>query len=81
MLKKVYKDYSGKELQIKFFPNRSIRSLESMAGFIGVSGKSEETKKRTRKFVSEIVAEKMKGRDLGQEWRDKISATKKVNAS
>ena len=48
-----------------------------MAGFIGVSGKSEETKKRTRKFVSEIVAEKMKGRDLGQEWRDKISATKK----
>ena len=77
LLKKVYKDYSGKELQIKFFPNRSIRSLESMASIIGVSGKSEETQKRIRKFVSEIVAEKMKGRDLGQEWRDKISATKK----
>lgn len=77
LLKKVYKNYTGRELQIKYFQNRSIRSLESMADIMGISGKTEETKQRARKFSSEIVSQKLKGRDLGQEWRDKISATKK----
>ena len=77
LLKKVYKKYTGRELQIKYFQNRSIRSLESMADIMGISGKTEETKQRARKFSSEIVSQKLKGRDLGQEWRDKISATKK----
>ena len=77
ILKEVYKNYTGRELQIKYFPNRSIRSLESMADIMGLSGKTEETKQRARKFSSKIVSEKLKGRDLGQEWRDKISATKK----
>ena len=77
LLKKVYKNYTGRELQIKYFQNRSIRSLESMADIMGISGKTDETKQRARKFSSEIVSKKLKGRDLGQEWRDKISATKK----
>lgn len=77
LLKEVYKNYTGRELQIKYFPTRSIRSLESMADIMGLSGKTEETKQRARKFSSKIVSEKLKGRDLGQEWRDKISATKK----
>ena len=77
LLKEVYKNYTGRELQIKYFPTRSIRSLESMADIMGVSGKTEETKQRARSFSSKIVSEKLKGRDLGQEWRDKISATKK----
>ena len=77
LLKKVYKNYTGRELQIKYFQNRSIRSLESMADIMRISGKTEETKQRARKFSSEIVSQKLKGRDLGQEWRDKISATKK----
>ena len=77
LLKEVYKNYTGRELQIKYFQNRSIRSLESMADIMGISGKTEETKQRARKFSSEIVSQKLKGRDLGQEWRDKISATKK----
>ena len=77
LLKEVYKNYTGRELQIKYFPVRSIRSLESMAAIMGLSGKTEETKQRARSFSSKIVSEKLKGRDLGQEWRDKISATKK----
>ena len=77
LLKEVYKNYTGRELQIKYFPTRSIRSLESMADIMGISGKTEETKQRARSFSSKIVSEKLKGRDLGQEWRDKISATKK----
>ena len=77
LLKEVYKNYTGRELQIKYFPGRSIRSLESMAAIMGLSGKTEETKQRARSFSSKIVSEKLKGRDLGQEWRDKISATKK----
>lgn len=77
LLKSVYKDYTGRELQIKYFPKRSIRSLETMADILGICGKTEETYMRARKFASDIVAEKLKGRDLGQEWRDKISATKR----
>ena len=77
LLKEVYKNYTGRELQIKYFPTRSIRSLESMANIMGLSGKTEETKQRARSFSSKIVSEKLKGRDLGQEWKDKISATKK----
>ena len=77
LLKEVYKNYTGRELQIKYFPARSIRSLESMADIMGISGKTEETKQRARSFSSKIVSEKLKGRDLGQEWKDKISATKK----
>lgn len=77
LLKEVYKNYTGRELQIKYFPTRSIRSLESMADIMGISGKTEETKQRARSFSSKIVSEKLKGRDLGQEWKDKISATKK----
>ena len=77
LLKEVYKNYTGRELQIKYFPGRSIRSLESMAAIMGLSGKTEETKQRARSFSSKIVSEKLKGRDLGQEWKDKISATKK----
>ena len=77
LLKEVYKNYTGRELQIKYFQTRSIRSLESMADIMGISGKTEETKQRARSFSSKIVSEKLKGRDLGQEWKDKISATKK----
>ena len=77
LLKEVYKNYTGRELQIKYFPTRSIKSLESMADIMGISGKTEETKQRARSFSSKIVSEKLKGRDLGQEWKDKISATKK----
>lgn len=75
LLKEVYKNYSGEELQIKYFPMRSVRSLETMAGTLGISWKTDETKHRIKQFVSEILSEKF--RDLGQEWRDKISASKK----
>lgn len=77
LLAKVYKNYTGKELQFKFFPTRTVRSIESMANIMGVTYKTDETKTRARNFVSEILSEQLKGRNLSQEWKDKISATKK----
>lgn len=77
LLTKVYKDYTGKELQFKFFPTRSVRSIETMANIMGITYKTDETKTRARNFVSEILSEQLKGRNLSQEWKDKISAAKK----
>ena len=74
---KNYHDYTGKELHEKFFPNRSIRAIETHADLLGIAWKTEETYKRSREFQAKIVAKKLKGCDFGQEWRDKISATKK----
>lgn len=72
-----YHDYTGKELKEKFFPNRTVRAIECHADWLGINWKTEETYRRSREFQAKIVSEKLKGRDLGQEWRDKISATKK----
>lgn len=77
LLREVYHDYTGKELQIKYFPTRSVRSIETMADILDIAWKTDETKTRARKLASEIVSEKFKGRDLGQEWRNKVSASKK----
>ena len=72
-----YHDYTGKELKEKFFPDRSVRAIECHADWLGINWKTEETYRRSREFQAKIVSEKFKGRDLGQEWRDKISATKR----
>lgn len=72
-----YNKYTGLELVAKFFPNRTIRSLESRASNLGIAWKDEDTKNRAYKHQSEIVSELFKGRDLGQEWKDKISVAKK----
>ena len=77
LLYKHYHDYMGKELKELFFPNRTVRAIECHAGELGIGWKTEETYTRSRNFQAKIVSEKLKGRDLGQEWRDKISATKK----
>lgn len=77
LLKSVYKDYTGKELQEKFFPKRTIRSLESMADILGVTGKTEETYIRSRAFQAKIVGEKLKGLVKNPEWCRKISQSKK----
>lgn len=64
-------------MQIKFFPTRTVRSIESMANMMGIAYKTDETKTRARNFASEILSEHFKGRNLSQEWKDKISATRK----
>lgn len=77
LLKEVYKDYTNKELVEKFFPTRTIRSIESMASILKVSGKTEETYKRSRAYQTEIIRDKLTGRIITSEWREKISKTKK----
>lgn len=78
LLKKVYNNYTGLEILDKnFFPNRTLRAIESQAYILGINFKNEETKQRAHKHQAELVSELFKGRDFGQEWRDKISATKK----
>jgi hypothetical protein len=78
LLKSVYNYYTGLEIiDHNFFPGRTLRAIECEAGVLGIAFKTEETKQRAYKHQAELVSEMMKGRDLGQEWRDKISATKK----
>ena len=72
-----YHDYTGKELKEKFFPHRSVRAIECHASELGIAWKTEETYNRSREFQAKIVAEKLKGRVIGQELRDKISVAKK----
>lgn len=53
-----------------------MRSIECHAYELGIVGKSVDAQSRAHKHQGNIVSEKFKGRDLGQEWKDKISATK-----
>lgn len=78
LLKEVYNHYTGLEIiDQNFFPNRTLRAIESEASILGIAFKTEETRQRAYKYQAELVSEMFKGRDYGQEWRDKISATKK----
>lgn len=72
-----YKDYTGRELQEKFFPNRSIRAIESRGNILGVSGKTEETFLRSCETRAVITSEKLTGRIFTDEQRKKMSETKK----
>lgn len=72
-----YKDFTGEELHNIFFPNRTIRSIECHAGVLGLVGKNYEAKNRANVARSLKCSEKLKGRTISQESRDKISAIKK----
>lgn len=72
-----YKDFTGEELHNIFFPNRTIRSIECHAGVLGLVGKNYEAKNRANVARSLKCSEKLKGRIISQESRDKISAVKK----
>lgn len=77
VLKENYKDYTNRELQEKFFPNRTIRSIECEANVMGWGGKTDETFKRSRISQASIVRDKLTGRLISDEWREKISKAKK----
>ena len=47
LLESIYKDYTNSEIQEKYFPNRTLRSLESISSKYGFNHKSEETLKRS----------------------------------
>lgn len=78
LLKSIYSHYTGLEIiDRNFFPGRTLRAIECEAGTLGIAFKTEETKQRAYNHQAELCSEMFKGRDLGQEWKDKISATKK----
>lgn len=56
-----------------FFPNRTKRSLESIADLYGFSGKSEETYKRSCISRGIKCSKKLKGRTVPDEVRQKQS--------
>ena len=47
LLKSIYKDYTNNEIQEKYFPNRTLKSLESISSKYGFNHKSEDTLKRS----------------------------------
>lgn len=77
LLKDNYKDYTNRELQIKFFPNRTTRAIECEAQVMGWNGKSEEALQRARMSQANIVRDLMTGRVISEEWRNNISKSRK----
>lgn len=74
---KYYKHYTGKELHEKFFPNRTVRSIECRADVLGLCGKTDECRKRMYKELAEHNSIVLKGRVRSEEWCRKISEAKK----
>ena len=72
-----YNDHTGLEMKEQYLPERSIRAIESRAGILGISWKSDEAKQRARDHQASIVSEKMKGRTFSEESKQKLSETKK----
>lgn len=76
-LKSIYADYTNEEIVEDFFPNRTVRSLESMADVYGFSGKSEETYKRSCIVRGIKCSKKLKGRIVSDETKEKLSIIRK----
>ena len=76
-LKDNYQNYTNKELQELFFQNRTIRSIESEAHILGYNGKTEEALSRSRMSQANLVKNKLTGRLFSDEWRLKISQSRK----
>lgn len=72
-----YKDYPGKYLQEMFLPNRTIRAIECRGSYLGLQGKTEEAKQKANEYRSDAMSNKFTGRTLNEEWRKKISDTKR----
>jgi hypothetical protein len=77
LLKSLYKDFTNEELIQQYFPNRTNRSLESIASKYNFSGKTEETMKRVNKIKGTKTAEKIRGIKRSKDTKEKISKNKK----
>lgn len=77
LLKDNYQYYTNKELQEKFFLNRTIRSIESQASVLRCSGKNEAAYRRGRLSQAKIVSELFKGRTMSDNTRQKLSNSRK----
>lgn len=78
LLESIYKDYTNNEIIEKFFPNRTIRSLETISSKRGFNHKLEETLDRGRKLGSMNNPMCQKGLVFTEEHKQNISiGTKK----
>ena len=78
LLKKIYNEYTSIELKEKFFPNRTIRAIESQASVLKLcTGKTEEAKIRANNHKSKLLSDMFKGRVYAEEWKKKLSQSKK----
>lgn len=73
LLKDNYSLYENAELVEKFFPDRTIKSVESQAYVLGINYKSDEVKRAFYDRRNKIVSQKLKGRVLSAETKKKIS--------
>lgn len=77
ILKNNYSIYTNKELQQLFFKNRTIRSIESQASVCGFSGKNQDAIDRANESKAKINSEKLKGRIVSDETKNKLSELRK----
>ena len=77
ILKKYYKEYTNEELQMKFFPNRSIRGIECTAGKYGFNHKNANTLERALKNGASKNPMCQKGRIITDEAREHMSEAQK----
>ena len=72
-----YHDYTGEELQEKFFPDRTIRAIECRADTLGVAWKTQETYERSKIQRGKKLSIIMKGRKMSDEAKQKLSESMK----
>ena len=76
LLIKNYANYTGKELQEKFFPNRSVRAIECAGAKYGIS-KNDVAKAKANEKRSELCRIAFTGRCLTDETKHKLSVKAK----
>ena len=77
LLKSIYKDYTNQEIIDKYFPNRTLRSLESISSKYGFNHKTEETLDRARKNGAINNPMCQKGLVFSEQHKKNISASQK----
>lgn len=78
ILKENYNHYTGKELKELFFPNRTIRAIESQADVLGYNtGKDERVKQIHSEIQREIALQHIAFKTLSEETRKKLSEYRK----
>ena len=72
LLKEKYPHYQNNELVSLFFPQRTIRSVETMAQKHQCNGKTDEVKAKTRESIAKKMSEIMTGRGFSEEAITKL---------
>lgn len=77
LLKLHYKEMSNDELIERYFPNRTNRSLETIASKYGINHKNEDVLNEIRKQVAKILPQCQVGVKRPDTWRNNISISQK----